>query len=491
MNVVRKIAFNTLTQIIGKIASTILGLLAISLITRYLGIDGFGKYTTILTFLTFFAVLADFGLTLVTVQMLSDPTADEKKVINNLFGLRLASIIVVMAIAPLVISLLPYEPVIKWGALIACLSFLFPALNQVIIGLLQKKLSMDKSALAETGSRLALIISILLVKYLNGGLNGILWASVISAATSFILHYIFAQKFTRIKPEFDRLLWRRIIHKSWPLAVTIVLNLIYLRADILILSWFKSAGEVGLYGAAYKIIDVLTAIPFMFAGLILPIISSAWLENKKDYFDKALQKSYDFMAICAIPLIIGTQFVARPLIILIAGEAFTDAEIILRILILAIGAIFLGSIFSHAIIALDKQKTMITYYLLTSLSSLIAYLILIPRFSYFGAAAVTVYSEVLIAIFSLVFTFKYGRFRPSQKILFKATLSSLVMAVFLYFFPLTKSEHAGHLALTVMLAATIYFLALFGLRAIKIKEVSALLKNNDHGSIPTYGGSGV
>jgi O-antigen/teichoic acid export membrane protein len=49
-----------------------------------LGQTGFGQYTTITTFLSIFAILADFGLTLVTAQMISQPNIDEKKILNNL-----------------------------------------------------------------------------------------------------------------------------------------------------------------------------------------------------------------------------------------------------------------------------------------------------------------------------------------------------------------------------------------------------------------------
>ena len=86
MSLSAKIAHNTLIQVVGKVISTLLGLFSLALITRYLGPNGFGEYTTITTFLTFFAVLADFGLTLVTTQMISHKSEDEKKLLNNLFG---------------------------------------------------------------------------------------------------------------------------------------------------------------------------------------------------------------------------------------------------------------------------------------------------------------------------------------------------------------------------------------------------------------------
>jgi O-antigen/teichoic acid export membrane protein len=486
MNLYAKVARNTLMQIAGKIISTILGLLAIAMITRYLSPSGFGEYTTITTFLAFFAVIADLGLTLVTAQMLSDSHNEESQVLNNLFGLRLVSAIFFISLAPLIVIFFPYDTAIKSGILIAAAAFFFPALNQVLIGLFQKKLSMGRDVFSEVASRLTLILVIFLSLHFKLGLNGILIATVASAAVNFILHYFLACHFITIKPEFNWSIWKNIIHKSWPLAITIILNLIYLRADTLILSVFKSNAEVGLYGAAYRVIDVLTTIPFMFAGIILPILTSAWLENNKDYFKNVLQKSFDFMAILAIPLIVGSQLLGRPVMEFVAGSAFSESGNILKYLIIAVAAIFLGTIFSHAVIALDKQKKLIWFYIFTSFSSLIAYFILIPKYSYYGAAAVTIYSEVVIAIFSLACVYKYSRFKPNLKNLAKSILAAVIMGVFIYIAPSHYQDTLGGLILIIVLAMSIYFILLYLFGAICAKDIEMIFKKDRGGHEISY-----
>lgn len=479
MSLTKRVARNTLIQIAGKVVSTLLGLFSIVLITRYLGRNGFGEYTTIITFLTFFAVAADFGLTLVTAQMISGKQAAEEKIINNLFGLRLVSALAFIILAPLTIIFFPYPGAIKVGVMIAAASFLFPALNQVIIGLFQRKLSMGHDAIAEAVSRIALIAGIMIVWRWDRGLNGILWATVVAAAVNFAYHYLAARKFLTIRPEFDREIWQDIFRRSWPLAVTIVLNLIYLRADTLLLSLYHDAGEVGLYGATYRIIDVLTSFPFMFAGLILPILTASWLEGNKEYFRHVLQKSFDFMAIGAIPLIIGAQFLSGPIMRYTGGPDFAAAGPILQILMFAVAAIFLGTIFSHAIISIDKQKKMIGFYALTSASALGAYLLVIPRWSYFGAALVTIYSEVMIAAFSVYCVYRYSRFLPRLAVGAKSLISGLVMGAFLYFSqPISHGSLAG--LLTVFLAAgAVYCLVLLLIGGVRRSDLDRLFRHQD------------
>lgn len=474
MNVSKRIAHNLVFQLIGKALSIALGLLAIAGITRYLGANGFGDYTTINTFLSFFAVIADFGLTLVTAQMISADPDREKKLLNNLFSFRLISAVIILGLGPWLIWLMPYSQEIKIGAIICSWSYIFIAFNQTFIGLFQKKLTMQLSAIAEVFNRIVFLAGVFWVIKYGHGLIGIMWVTSLSGFAGFVLHYIFTLKIHRLKPEFDWTIWKLIARNSWPLLLTITSNLIYLRADTLILSLLKPSYDVGLYGAAYKIIDVLSALPFMFAGLILPLLTQAWVAKEKSRFFEIIQRSLDLMIIAAIPLVVGTQMVAKEIIILMAGGEFAAAAPILKLLMLAIAFIFLGCIFSHAIIALGQQKKSIPFYLFTSLTALVGYLIMIPKFSYFGAAIITIYSEATIAILSAWFVARKTGMRINIRMLWKSAAASAIMALALYLWPSNLSS--GLWLMTKIAAGAItYGVAMIAFKAIAIKDLTNIL----------------
>jgi len=209
--------------------------------------------------------------------------------------------------------------------------------------------------------------------------------------------------------------------------------MIYLKSDTLILSLIKPATDVGLYGAAYRVIDVLIMMPFVLAGLMLPQLTKALQKNDKQSFHKIIQNSFDVMAIIALPLVIGAQFVATPLMSLVAGSEFLASGKILQLLIIAAGAIYLGTIFSHVILAIEKQKQTIWAYLLVAVTTLAGYLIFIPKYSYFGAAAVTIYSEILISILIFGITLHYTKFFPNLTIFFKSLIACFLMGLGLYY----------------------------------------------------------
>jgi O-antigen/teichoic acid export membrane protein len=471
MSLSQKVARNTATQIIGKGISTILGLLAMAIIARYLGASGFGTYTTIFTFISFFAIIADFGLTLVTAQMISEPGADENKLLSNLLSIRLLSAIVFLGLGPIAVMFFPYSHEIKIGVLILSASFLFVALNQVLMGLFQKQLTTGKAVLADIVSRIVFLIGTYITAVNNLGLETILIVSVIASAVSFIIQLLCSRKTVDWKLECDWTVWKNIWKKSWPLAVTIAFNLIYLKADTLILSLIKDPTEVGLYGSAYKIIDILVTVPFMFAGVILPILTADFINKNTVHLNKVMARGFDFMIIMALPLIVGTQFLAKNIMVIVAGKEFAPAGIILQMLIVAAAIIFLSCLFSHLIIAVNRQKKMIGSYVFTAITALIGYLIFIPKYSYFGAAGVTIYSELCILIFSIYYSKKYADISIKWKTTMKALLSSVIMGVFLFFIPASFSANLFGLLLTILGASLLYFLSLYILKAISRNDL--------------------
>ncbi len=470
VSLTRQVAHNMIYQVSGKILSTILGLVALAMMTRYLGQEGFGGYTTIVAFLQFFGILVDFGLTLTTVQMISEPQANEDKITSNIFTLRFFSALVFLGLAPIVVLFFPYSATLKIGVAITTLSFLFIALNQVLIGLFQKHLSMWKVAVGENAGRIVLIALTAFAIATGRGLLSIMWAVVFGSAINFLVNFLFSLKYVRIKFVFDWPIWKEIYRRSWPIGLSIIFNLIYLKADTIILSLFRSQAEVGLYGASYRVLDVLTTFPMMFAGLLLPILTAAWARGDLEKFKRVMQKSFDFLVMVAVPIIFGTFFLGERLMSFVAGQNFILSGTILKILILAAGAIFIGTLFGHAVVAVKKQREMIWGYAAVAIISLLAYIIFIPRYTFWAAAWITVFSEGVIALLTFIVTYRATNLAPSGKIFLKSLLASLAMAGVIYFLQSTN------LLLIIISASAVYFVILYFIKGFTKETIIEIFK---------------
>lgn len=483
MSLTGKIARNTFWQMLGRITGLIFSAISLGLVTRHLGVEGFGNYITVSTFLQLFSILADLGLTLMSIQLISeitdkDETARQKKtndIFSNIFTLRLISVFVLLSIAPIAVWFFPYPTQVKYGVLICAVGFLFVSLEQIIQSIFQKNLEMNKSAISDIVSKASFLAGVYLVIIKNWNLYGVLSFLVLSNLISCSLLFYWSRKFVKIRFLIQFSVWKEIFKRSWPLSLSIIFNLVYLRADILILSLYYEQNVVGIYGAAYRAIDVLTIFPYLFVGLILPLLSLAWAEKNEKRFIMILQKGFDALTTIAIPLVVGVIFLSKPIMVLIAGKEFESSGSVLSILIIALGMIYIGNVFSHSIVAINKQRKMMFGFLFTAITSLVGYFIFIPRYSYWGAVGVTLYSETLIAVISLIMVSKTVKQWPKFTIFFKSLIASGAMALFLYFMSWLN------LFIIVPTAIAVYFTVMFAIGGVEFGMVGEILNLRGRG----------
>ena len=245
----------------------------------------------------------------------------------------------------MIVIFFPYDNLIKVGVAITSLSFLASSLTSILIGLFQKGLKMNRVTIAENAGRLVLLIFVALAAYLNLGLLAIMVATVLGSLTNFVLTYFFSLRYVKISFAFDWQIWKKIIGVTWPIAISIAFNLVYFKADTIILSLVRTQTEVGIYNAPYRILEILTNFIYMYLGIIFPILSLTWLQNNFAKFKNIWQRVFDSLVIISLPMVCGTFFVANKLIALIAGPEFSDSAIVLEIIIFATAIIFINSLF--------------------------------------------------------------------------------------------------------------------------------------------------
>jgi len=455
MSLSQKIAHNTLIQIIGKILNTILGIIAIALMTRYLGREGFGAFTTVTAFVQFFGILIDMGLSLVAIQMISEVGEHHERNYKNIFTMRFFSALILYSLAPLAALFFPYPSIIKIGIAITALSFFLSSLLQILTVPFQVHLRMMPPMIADVFSRILLLGGIFAAITFHGGFYGILWAVVFNNAIQAILLYICVLPICAVSFAFDWDVWRRVFVRGWPIALSIIFNLVYLKADTIILSLYKSQSDVGIYGAAYRVFEVLMTLPIMFMGVTLGSFTHAWSSGDHASFKRYFQKSFDFMALLTLPIVVGTLFLAQPIMILIAGTAFSISGDILRILIIASGFVFFGTLFGTLINVIHEQKRMLIGYVSGALLGLLGYVVFIPTYSYWGAAWMTITAEALVAVVGFWIFYKKTQIIPSCSLLLRAILASMCMATVLFF------TSSWNLLLTIFLATLSYGVTLY------------------------------
>jgi len=237
--------------------------------------------------------------------------------------------------------------------------------------------------------------------------------------------------------------------------------------DTILLSILKTNTEVGIYNAAYKVLENISFFPAMIIGLVFPMFSRHIFSDKK-HFTYLANETFKVFLILVVPLVIGTLFLSEGVIHLIGGDAFAQASNTLRILIFALAFIFFGGFFNGILIAGNHQKKLLWAFVICAIFNIIANVIFIPMFSYTASAIISALTEFLVATMSFTLTLKYVGYIPSVRFFPHILFSGGVMAIFLYFF-----QMHGFFFL-VLTGALVYVLFLWLTRTITIKELRSI-----------------
>ena len=486
MSLAQKLALNTVIQLGGKVASTVTGIIVISLMTRRLGAEGFGAYSTANAFLQIFSLLLDVGINVTFPAMLGEHAHDEafqKRAFAAIFTLRLLmSVAILLVIAPIVAFAWPFPWQIKVAVVALALSFVFPNLQQILTGVQQQKLRMGAASIAENVGRLLNIAGLLLAPLFGWGLIAQCWVISFSSGMIFAINLWSARRFLPLAWRWDPPFWLMTLKRSWPVGLSIALNLIYYKADTLVLQHFRPQAEVGWYGAAYRMLEVLATVPFLYAGILLPILSKAWNDRRLKDLSILVSRSLDVMILLTFPLIVGMRWFGEAALTWISGPDFAEAGALARVLVFAVASIYFNTVLSYAIVALQAQRRMLPLYAITAFGTLAGYFYFIPRFGAISAAWLTVASETAILLGSALTVWGFVRFRPSGRILGGAFVAAAAMW-------LTAGATASFpLLVRIVMAGLVYGLALLVTKTLTRSSLRTFFSVRDVGAQPHRGG---
>ncbi len=450
----RKIAYNTIAQVAGKFIGFFISSFFLVILAGHLGTTGMGYYTTVTAFVAFFVNVADLGINLVMMREIAQ-NPDKKEVITGEFlGFRLLYSLVIMALAPLVASFIPqYGQLIVWGVAIATLAQFILLINQTFVSVLQVSLKLDRAVFAEIVNRAVTLGCVIVGAYLVSDVTRffyfVLWVTVLAAFVNALVSYWFARREWGIRPVFDLGRWKQILFLVVPMGAFSFLSMVHFKSDTLILSWLKPAYDVGIYGYAYKIGEILFSIPMMFIGIVFPQMSALFAKEDKSEFLELTQKSFSVLLLVTLPFIVGVYLLAPYLTTLLSRQSPADGLIagsVLRVLALAMLAWFFGALYQHILLAGSSYKGLIRNMTIAVIINVGLNFFLIPLYSYFAAASTTVFTECIMLVLTVLYVRKTTGFVARFRGLVPILLATLVMALFVWGFERIINMSVSHFA---------------------------------------------
>lgn len=383
---------NTLYQGIGKVVTTIFGLIVTIILTRYLGVLGFGEFNLVIAYLAIAATISDFGLITILTRQESENRVDND-FLNTIFTLRLVLSALILFVFD-AISFFLYPQNVVVGIIIYSLGNLFLLAYGTFTAIFQAHLRMEKHVFAQiVGSFISLIATIIFVYY-QLSFGWIVFSQVAGILTSFFIGLNLLDR--KINLYFNLGLFYKILKQAWPFFIISILTILYWKIDLVLLAFFKNPSilpDVGIYSTAYRIFEVMVIFGGFFTQALFPVFIK---EKKGINFDKIYNESLILSLIVGLFSVISVLLLAGLVIYIVAGDGFEGAVVPLKVLSLAFPLTLFINIFYNQILIIDRQKYVVPVGLVALLFNFIANIIFIPQFSYLAASVVTVLTTLIV-----------------------------------------------------------------------------------------------
>jgi len=443
--------------------NTLVGIAITSHLSSALGVEGFGKYNFILTYVSYFIFLTSLGTDVVAVRTIAMEKEKAKDVLGNLILLKL-----ILSMIAFCIILIPAFFVNKisnygWILVIFALPCLINPLNSVSTFFEATK----KMEYFSFASVFMTIINYVLLYIFVKTPDNLFNAGLINLLTSLIvpltLNLIFFVMHGEIRFNLNKNMLRNLLTKGLIIGFIQITIMMIHYFNISILGFMKGDREVGLFSSAYRAFWLPVSFLGIFHTLIIPILSENYVENFSKY--KSAFKSYQKIIIfitfpLSIILIFFPEFYLKLFFNL---DIYYESIICFQLLVVSLALISINASFAQGLLTSHSEKKLLFIVIVQLSLNILSNIILVQKYDIKGSAISLIIAEVIGLLFYYSFFRKIYKIN-TMEIIFKASVATIAMSLFIYF---TKM----HFIPCVMIGIIIYLLTLLLLKGYKKEEL--------------------
>lgn len=377
----------------GKIFQILMSATIGVLVARYLGPSEFGRINYTLAFVGIFAVIVPLGLPSVLVRQIVRDRKESSRILAIALGLQgFAAAVVYALMLAAVFAVSPNDNTMLGLTSLYGLTILASPGNvyrswfeaEVRMGRVVK-VEMIVLALTGLGNLTAILSSapmwvFLLVQTLAVSANSI----------GAILIYA-RERGSAPRPIWEWKTARTLLRDSWPLIISAVGLILYLKIDQVMLGRMASESEVGVYAAALKLSEIWYSVPMILVSTFYPAIVRAH-EVDPTQFEARVSALLDFFNGISISIALVVSLTATSLVSVLYGSAYDGAGPVLALHVWASVFIFMGTLTGKWYLLAGIQKLNILRNFLGAGINVALNLWAIPIWGAWGAALATLIS---------------------------------------------------------------------------------------------------
>lgn len=362
-------------------------------VARYLGPERYGVLAYGLTFVAMFQAASLLGLDNLVVRDIAAMPERAHLFLGTSLRLRLIGAAMAYVALSAVVAVIHHgDPTTAAVILLAGVSIFFQT-SDVVDLWFQSQLQSRRTVVAKMLSYLTTAGFKVLLISLGAGLVAFATASAIETGLAAMAIYASYRLFrTREYWHWDAGFARQLLHQSWPLLLSSLSVLLYMRVSVIFLRESAGNTQVGIYMVGATLSEMWYFLPMTMASSIAPIVSRKRVEGGDAYKHLLFKISagmWGFSLVVAAVNALSARFVVG----MLYGHQYSASANILAIHALTFIPVCIGVIQSIWLINEGRSRLALYQAVAGAIVALGLNLLLTPLYGAYGAAVATVVSQ--------------------------------------------------------------------------------------------------
>ncbi|MCU1286040.1 MAG: hypothetical protein JWO13_2390 [Acidobacteriales bacterium] len=378
----------TVSQVLKRVFRMAVLLIA----ARLLGVELFGVYALLLTVVEMAAMISGFGyVDFLTREIAKRPESASSLAIKATL-IRLLYLLPVVGGALFLLKALRYPQSLVADAALLAIALIPRTVGESVQGVIKglQRFSLLPWIEFVQGSIVLAAASAFLIDGFR--LRGVIVAEILGASAGAIVSVLGIVRSLNFKSS-DHRTFRDVLHSTLVFNIYPFIANVYDRVDVVLLSKLAGNSAAGIYSLPYRAFATMQIVPYGVMTALLPVFSSSGCNHEtRDKCSRAME----FLYVTALLLVLVTFTFARPVVLFVMGQGYASSVLTMKILVWAAVPGFLNYAMNTLLLVEHKENFFLWTAGVCTIFNICANLILIPKFSFLGAAAATVLTELLL-----------------------------------------------------------------------------------------------
>jgi O-antigen/teichoic acid export membrane protein len=423
----KRVLGNSLLRVGGYAVGAGLFFITTVMIARYLGAERFGHFSFILAVASVFQLIADMGVRNILIRDI----ALDKGNLHTHLGVALTLLWLLSALSLSCVvglaNLLDLSDELRHSMYLAGLGVIVTFYGLGYSAVLRAFEEMDWDIFGFVLHKIIFIMLIWLVMQTSFGLQGVFAAMLLSNAVQWLYYWgLVSIRHGRTKLSLNLTAARQLLYEAFPLGIAEILGRLTRHVDKFLLAALATPVALGLFSAAYKFLEAMHPFTVNLTLPLFPVFSRLARTSPARLF-KAYEQSLKFLYVLGMPLAVILFVLSDHIVVLFFGAEYREADAALKLIAPVVILLLPTSVYGYVFIALGHQRLYLRCVAASCVVNTLLGVILIPIYSYHGAAIGTLTAEAVLFALGLLMFQRFGSNLAGLRLLWRPLVAGLAL----------------------------------------------------------------